>query len=547
MELRHRLPVIVVGGIASLTVLGFAGTHWLNADRNVAAEKSLSQPEAIQVYFNGNQSRGAEFRDPDRGFRRHGDDFEAIVLTQIQQAETEILLAVQELRLPRVAEALVAKQEAGLTVRVVLENEYHQTIQDAVNTDALTGESGARLGSYFAYQDQNQDGVISEAESDTRDAIAILRRGNVPIVDDTEDGSKGSGLMHHKFMVVDQKTVLVSSTNFTPSGFYGDFDDPDSRGNANNIVVLESKTLAQTFTTEFNFLWGDGPRGETSSRFGINKPQRPPTVTTVGDTEVTVKFSPDSQRTDYNQTSNGLIARFLGQAQDQINLALFVFSEQALADTLDQRFQAGVSVKALIDRGFAFRSFSEGLDLLGVTRLQDCEAETNNNPWALPTEFVGVPALPRGDKLHHKLGIIDDNIVITGSHNWSQSANISNDETLLVLDNPVIAAHYQREFDHLAAISDYGPPPAVATDIRTQARECAVTPRTPTPLATATPNQLVNLNTADQTALESLPGIGPSLAQQIIEGRPYRNLEDLERVNGIGAKTVERLKGKVSW
>ena len=86
--------MIVVGGIASLTVLGFAGTHWLNADRNVAAEKSLSQPEAIQVYFNGNQSRGAEFRDPDRGFRRHGDDFEAIVLTQIQRAETEILLAV---------------------------------------------------------------------------------------------------------------------------------------------------------------------------------------------------------------------------------------------------------------------------------------------------------------------------------------------------------------------------------------------------------------------------------------------------------------------
>jgi competence protein ComEA len=53
---------------------------------------------------------------------------------------------------------------------------------------------------------------------------------------------------------------------------------------------------------------------------------------------------------------------------------------------------------------------------------------------------------------------------------------------------------------------------------------------------------IVNLNTASQAEIESLPGIGPVLAQRIIEGRPYRSLEDLDRVKGIGPKLLERLR-----
>jgi competence protein ComEA len=61
---------------------------------------------------------------------------------------------------------------------------------------------------------------------------------------------------------------------------------------------------------------------------------------------------------------------------------------------------------------------------------------------------------------------------------------------------------------------------------------------------------LVNLNRAGRQALETLPGIGPALAQRIIDDRkangPFKSVDDLARVSGIGPKTVERLRHLVT-
>ncbi|MEW1980001.1 ComEA family DNA-binding protein [Citricoccus sp. NPDC079358] len=61
----------------------------------------------------------------------------------------------------------------------------------------------------------------------------------------------------------------------------------------------------------------------------------------------------------------------------------------------------------------------------------------------------------------------------------------------------------------------------------------------------------VNLNTADVTALEQLPGIGPALAGRIVEHReqvgPFGSLEDVDAVSGIGPAMMERLDGLVTW
>jgi competence protein ComEA len=57
---------------------------------------------------------------------------------------------------------------------------------------------------------------------------------------------------------------------------------------------------------------------------------------------------------------------------------------------------------------------------------------------------------------------------------------------------------------------------------------------------------LININSAGADQLVSLPGIGPAKATAIIENRPYSSVDELERVPGIGAKTVEQLRNLVT-
>lgn len=90
--------------------------------------------------------------------------------------------------------------------------------------------------------------------------------------------------------------------------------------------------------------------------------------------------------------------------------------------------------------------------MMGGSLLEDCKLEVENRPWAKPLTTVGIPKLPAGDRLHHKFGVVDKTTVITGSHNGSEAANRANDETLLVIESPVVAAHFEREFDRFDLI-----------------------------------------------------------------------------------------------
>ncbi|HNP36248.1 MAG TPA: helix-hairpin-helix domain-containing protein [Woeseiaceae bacterium] len=53
---------------------------------------------------------------------------------------------------------------------------------------------------------------------------------------------------------------------------------------------------------------------------------------------------------------------------------------------------------------------------------------------------------------------------------------------------------------------------------------------------------IVNINAASEAELVSVPGIGPTRAAQVIAGRPYKSVDDLEKIAGIAGKTLESLR-----
>ncbi|MEO0949399.1 MAG: phospholipase D-like domain-containing protein [Cyanobacteria bacterium J06641_5] len=514
-------------------------------DELVTIPDPLPQDPQVEVFFNYNQAK--RYSDPYRQIERPGDNLEAEIIRAIASAARSIEVAVQEFRLPEVAHALVERQQAGVEVRVVIENTYSRPWSTVTPAEAAELDARDR-GQYEEAQallDVDSNGTVTAAEIAQRDALVILQAAGVPLLDDTADGSKGSGLMHHKFLVVDGETVLVTSANFTTSGIHGDFANPNSRGNANNLLKIHSPELAGYFRDEFALLWGDGPGSTIDSRFGTQKPSRAPVKIPVGDGAIALHFSPNSPTEPWEASSNGAIARALDTATESIDLALFVFSEQRLADAIEARAQVGTVVRALIDPGFAYRYYSEGLDLLGVAVARNCEFEAENNPWAKPITEVGVPALARGDKLHHKFALIDDRRIVTGSHNWSPSANYQNDETVLIVDNLTVARHFRREFDRLYTSAATGVPSRVTEKIVAQETDCAqLTTRGEQPTGP------LDLNRASVAELETLPGIGPELAERIAitrQERPFTSLEDLQRVSGIGPNKAEALQGLVSW
>ncbi len=417
--------------LALFLICGFVLVNMLKPAPQKSGLITLPQDAAVKVYFNHNPA--SEYKDPYRHFSRNGDNLEQQIIDVINQAQSTVDVAVMEFRLPLVAEALIAKQKAGVKVRLLIDNKYNKTLAD------YTPEQIARMNQHDLY-------AFEELKRYPADALAMLRQSGIEIKDDTSGGAtKGSGLMHHKFVVVDGKTTIITSGNLTTSDMHGDFNSSESRGNPNNMVIVpDNAQLNKAFTDEFNYMW--------QGKFKSRKPYRSPVTIAAGSGTITLNFSPASRKQDIETTSNGIIAHFVKQASSTVHIAVFVYSDQQISDTLGKVHDKGVKdIKVLIDPDFYRQPYSKAYDALGV-----CPPPGKRNskikvlPWQRPITTVGFPTAPMGDRgVHSKMAILDGVLVIAGSQNWSISGNYSNDETLIAIENPTVAAHYEREFNRL--------------------------------------------------------------------------------------------------
>ncbi|RMF20532.1 MAG: DUF655 domain-containing protein, partial [Cyanobacteria bacterium J083] len=221
------------------------------------------------------------------------------------------------------------------------------------------------------------------------------------------------------------------------------------------------------------------------------------------------------------------------------------FSTQKLADTLQQKQTESVKIRGVFEPEFAFRPYSEVLDMLGLQLSRNCRFEKNNNPWLIPLKTIGYGYLNPGDKLHHKSAIVDQQIVITGSHNWSAAANYSNDETLLIIDNKLVAQHFMQEFTRLYQQAEFLIPNYLQSKLAS-AKQCQLEQPA---LLRNNDQQTVNINSANLEQLKNLPGIGETIGKNIIIARqkkPFTSWQDLrDRVSGIGDSKIEKIKDKV--
>jgi mitochondrial cardiolipin hydrolase len=125
----------------------------------------------------------------------------------------------------------------------------------------------------------------------------------------------------------------------------------------------------------------------------------------------------------------GLVVRYISQAATSIHALMYSLTLPEISDALIAAKNRGVDVEIVMDRTQAKQSSSQYQPLINA----------------------GVRVrLDRGAyEMHDKVAIIDGHIIITGSFNWTKSANENNDENLVVLDSQTWASVYEQQFQQI--------------------------------------------------------------------------------------------------
>jgi phosphatidylserine/phosphatidylglycerophosphate/cardiolipin synthase-like enzyme len=234
-------------------------------------------------------------------------------------------------------------------------------------------------------------------------------------------------IMHNKFVIFDANNtnpnipyVWTGSTNWTVA----QIDGPDK----NNAIVIQDQTLAAAYTLEFEEMWGGSTAqpNTTNSKFGQYKTDNTPHNFIIGGRTVESYFSPS------DGTTSKIISS-INSANSDIEIAVMNFTRTDISSAVLNKYAAGITnINVLVDS-----SNPTGNQI------------SNLQAGLLPNHAVVDAAT---GIMHHKFMVVDnfdnnsDPQVLTGSHNWSTSAETKNDENTLIVHDANIANQYYQAF-----------------------------------------------------------------------------------------------------
>ncbi|MGK0364711.1 MAG: phosphatidylserine/phosphatidylglycerophosphate/cardiolipin synthase-like enzyme [Saprospiraceae bacterium] len=299
--------------------------------------------------------------------------------------------------------------------------EVLDAMYELIDNAQITIDVAVYNTSWFEFVDRLEDAVergvrVRYIHDEDTNNSALQANQDFPIL----SGSPDDGIMHNKFMIVDADDdlnahVVTGSMNWTFGNITEDY---------NNTIIIQDKTLALNYTIEFEEMWGSNGSNPDAgnAKFGDQKTDNTAHNFNIAGVEMECYFSPsDDINNNIEQVVNG--------AEESLEIAMLLITKEDVTTAIKNRRFAGVDVRGIFDND-----------------------ETDEFVF-LQSNNVNVIYHYPSDMIHHKYAIADANktdsdpTVLTGSHNWTWSAENINDENTLIIHDADAANLFLQEFE----------------------------------------------------------------------------------------------------
>lgn len=333
------------------------------------------------------------------------DDLETVIVEFIAGAKESLDIAVQEIDSMPIAEAILDARWRGVAVDVFLEQDYLRSkLKATPEPPALEpGETPAQAVYRVQWRSDELDLERDATLARNRRILAALLRNGVEA-----RGDFNPDIFHQKFILRDYRgrarptsALLTGSANFTQT---------DTHLNLNNVFVFRNAYVCQQYRVEVEQL--------SRGRFGRELHGDVPKTYDLAGVPVKVLFAPD-------HTPELEFMKQMLKVRDGGNIwfAIFTFAgSSGIDDTMLALARGGVQIRGVLDPTQANQGWAAPQWL-----------KHKNIELRVPRKEGDLASLR---KVHHKMMVIDDRIVVAGSFNYTQPANDYNDENLFVIGSP---------------------------------------------------------------------------------------------------------------